>query len=361
MASLFSLRHLETRWLALTVFLGLALPASAQLPPDLQGASQGPPPVCYLGYLDFEAAQGLEGGGIRAAIRRAVEQNDQPMLSFLAERLKEHIGESPFVALKVVGWMEEATTAPELTLYQTALGAEAARKEPAVASKLISLVEENPDPLRQTLALLALESQDSLPPEPLARLSTLAKQETASRDLALKAVRAMGRVMENDFRRTGRFEPYMQKLLEIARTSKSPQVRSLAVEMGGYPDARLDAGSVAGLAELMKTDPDPLVREMAALVLSSGRDTQAVLQHFREAFPAEKERCARWALLRYAVRAGGVQALPLVHDFAKVDRRFQQDAAEFQRLYDAGYVDFNHVWVNLTGKERHPTCEGGEP
>jgi hypothetical protein len=115
---------------------------------------------------------------------------------------------------------------------------------------------------------------------------------------------------------------------------------------------------VADLAALMKKDPDPLVRELAALVLSSGRDTQGVLEHFREAFPTEKERCVRWALVRYAVRAGGARALPLLRDFARRDSRFQQDFADFQALYGAGHVDFNHVWMNK--RVRHPACEGGE-
>jgi hypothetical protein len=294
---------------------------------------------------------------VRVAAQQASARGDEPALGFLSERLTELIGKDSSAALQVVAWAETATE-PELSLYLRAVREAQAVREPAVASRLLSLAETGPDPDRQVMALVALETQQSLKPEALEQLTALAQRSGPSTNVARHAVRTLGRVMENAFQHTGRLEPYVDKLLEVARASPEPAVRGLAVEMLGYPDARLEGAAVASLAALMKKDPNPWVRELAALVLSSGRDTQGVLGHFREAFPAEKERCVRWALVRYAVRAGGAQALPLLRDFARIDPRFQQDLVDFQALYDAGHVDFNHVWMNK--RVRHPACEGGE-
>jgi hypothetical protein len=100
----------------------------------------------------------------------------------------------------------------------------------------------------------------------------------------MHTVRTIGRVMDNDFQRTGRFDPYMDKLLKVALDSTEADVRGLALEMGTYPDARLEGKSLQQLARLQAKDSDPGVREMAALVMSSGRDTRAVLDAFRESF-----------------------------------------------------------------------------
>jgi hypothetical protein len=308
-----------------------------------------------VGYLEFEAAHGLEG--FRAAARQAFGRGDQAALGFLTERLTELIGKDSARALEVLGWTEQASE-PELILYMNSLREAEAVREAPVASRLLTLAETLPSPTRQARALDALETQHRFEPEVLERLTALAKQEPPVPAVAMHAVRAMGRVMENDFRRTGRFEPYMTRLLEVAEHSADPNVRSLAVEMGTYPHVRWSGAVVEGLARRMRQDPNPGVREMAALTLSSGRDTQAVLEHFRAAFPAEKERCMRWALVRYAVRAGGAQALPLLREFARTDRRFQPDAEEFQALYDAGHVDFDRLWSSK--RVRHPSCEVSE-
>jgi hypothetical protein len=290
------------------------------------------------------------------AAQQASARKDEAALGFLSERLTELIGKDSSAALQVVAWAE-ASTEPELSLYLRAVREAEAVREPAVASRLLTLAETSPEPDRQVMALVALETQHRLEPEPLERLTVLAGRSGPAANVARHAVRTVGRVMESDFQRTGRLEPYLDKLLEVARTSSEPRVRGLAVEMLGYPDARLEGPAVAALAALMKKDPDPLVRELAALVLSSGRDTQAVLEHFRGAFPLEGQRCVRWALVRYAVRAGGAQALPMLRDLSLRDSRFKKDVADFQALYDAGHVDFNHVWLNK--QVRHPACEGG--
>ena len=307
--------------------------------------------TCYAGYLQLEALHGLEG--MRAAIRQASARNDPAALRFLEERLAEVIGQDASTALQVVEWAQTAQD-PELSLYLRAVRETEAVRDPAVVDRLTTLAETHPDPGHQGLALTALETQHRLEPALLERLTTLARKDTLATGVAMNTVRAIGRVMDNDFQRTGRLEPYLGKLLEVAVDSTEPDVRSLALEMGTYPDARIEGRSLQQLAKLQAEDPDPDVREMAALVMSSGRDTQAVLDAFREAFPREKDKCVRWAIVRFAVRAGGPQALPLLKDFARQDARFQPDYAEFKALYDAGQVDFNRVFLD---KAIHHRCE----
>jgi hypothetical protein len=324
----------------------LALPAFAQRPEARV--------TCRAGYLDFEAVHGLEG--VRAALRQAVEQNDAAALTFLTERLSEVIGQDAQAALQVATWADTAKE-PELSALLQGLRNAPAVKDPRVVAKLFTLAEGHADPEHQAQALVALETQERFDAASMDRLAALAKRDTGVMGVAMHAARTLGRVMENDFRSTGTVAPYMTRLLDVARTARERDVRSLAVEMGGYPVARLDAEPVKGLAALMKTDPDAGVREMAALVLSNGEDTDAVLAHYREAFGAEKSLCVRWALLRYTLRAGGEAALPQVREYARLDRRLAQDFADFQALYDAGHTDFDRVWLNK--RMRHRCPEGG--
>ncbi len=344
--------------LALALLLGAAQSAQAQtssLPPDLAQREGPSRQVCRAGYLEFEAAHGLDG--VRAALQEAVAQNDAAALTFLGERLAEVIGRDAAAALKVAAWAEAAAE-PALSLYLGAVRASEAVHAPEVIARLFSLAETHTNPEHQVQALVALETQHRFEPALLERLTALARKPGLDRNVVRHAVRTLGRVGENAFQRTGDFEPYMARLLEVTRDAQDKNVRALAVEMATYPNARLEDASMAGLAALMKKDPAPSVREMAALALSSGRNTQAVLAHFREAFPAEQNLCVRWALVRYAVRAGGPGALPLVEDFAKADRRFARDASDFRALYASGLTDFDRVWL---GKRVHHTqCAAGE-
>ncbi|AKI99565.1 hypothetical protein ATI61_109239 [Archangium gephyra] len=310
--------------------------------------------TCYAGYLKREALHGLEG--VRAAIHQAIAQNDQAALLFLEQRLAEVIGEDPRAALQVVEWAH-ATPDPEMSLYLRAVRETEAVRAPAVVDRLATLAESHQDPGHQASALMALETQHRFEPPMLERLTTLARKDTLATGVAMHTVRTIGRVMDNDFQRTGRFEPYMGKLLEVALDSTEPDVRALAIEMGTYPDARIEGQSLQQLAKLQREDPDPDVREMAALAMSSGRDTQRVLDSFGESFLQEKNECVRWAIVRYAVRAAGTRALPLLKDFARQDARFRQDYADFKALYDAGQVDFDRVF---SGKANHHRCGGSE-
>ncbi|HYO56511.1 HEAT repeat domain-containing protein [Archangium sp.] len=310
--------------------------------------------TCYSGYLKLEAPHGLEG--VRAAIRQATAQKDQAALLFLEQRLTEVIGEDAQAALQVIEWAHTAQE-PEMSLYLRSVRETEAVRSPAVVDRLTTLAESHQDPGHQTSALIALETQHRFEPAMLERLTTLAKKDTLVTGVAMHTVRTIGRVMDNDFQRTGRFDPYMGKLLEVALDSTEPDVRGLAIEMGTYPNARIDGQSLQHLAKLQLEDPDPSVREMAALVMSSGRDTQAVLDAFRKSFPQEKNECVRWAIVRYAVRAAGARALPLLKDFAQQDARFRRDHTEFKALYDAGLVDFDRVFP---GKANHHRCEDPE-
>ncbi len=308
--------------------------------------------TCYAGYLKLEAPHGL--AGVRAAIQQALARKDQAALRFLEERLTEVIGGDANAALQAIEWAHAAQE-PEMSLYLRAVRETEAVRAPKVVDRLVTLAEGHSAPSHQAGALIALETQHRLEPALLERLTTLAKKDTLATGVAMHTVRTIGRVMDNDFKRTGSFDPYMGKLLEVALDSTEADVRSLALEMGTYPEARIEGKSLQQMAKLLAEDPDPGVREMAALVMSSGRDTQAVLDAFRESFPREKNLCVRWALVRYAVRAAGPEALPLLKDFARRDARFQRDYAEFKALYDAGQVDFNRVWL---GKATHHRCEG---
>lgn len=341
------------RWLAALLAALGASSASAQQEAPL------PEPrllqlTCYSGYLQLEALHGMEG--VRAAIHQALARGDQAALQFLEERLAEVIGQDASAALTVIEWAHTAQD-PEMSLLLRAVRESEAVRQPAVVDRLTTMAETHQDPGHQALALVALETQHGFAPAMLERLTTLAKKDTLVTGVAMHTVRAIGRVMDNDFRRTGRFDPYMDKLLEVALDSTEPDVRGLAIEMGTYPDARLDAQATERLAKLHLEDPDPDVREMAALVLSSGRDTDTVLDTFRQSFPKEQELCVRWAILRFAVRAAGPRALPLLQDFARQDPRFQQDYLDFKRLYDSGQVDFDRAWLD---KPIHHNCEAPE-
>jgi hypothetical protein len=280
---------------------------------------------------------------VRAAVRQALAHEDAALLRFLQERLAEVIGAEASAALQVLEWAQGAQGL-ELSLYLGALREAEAVRTPDVVERLVRMAETHADAGHQGLALVALETQHRLEPAMLERLTALAKQDALDLGVALQTVKTLGRVMETDFRKTGHFEPSLGQLLEVALDSPEAKVRGLALEMGTYLDARVEGPSLARVMKLHAEDADAGVREMAALVMSSGRDTEAVLAAFRQSFPKERDRCVRWAIVRYAVRAGGAGALPLLEDFARQDARFQKDAQEFKALYGAGQVDFNRLW-----------------
>ena len=90
---------------------------------------------------------------------------------------------------------------------------------------------------------------------------------------------------------------------------------------------------------------------MAAYRLAVTEQPDKALEYYRAAFPQEQDECVRWALFRFAVRAAGPGALPLLEQMAAQDPRFLQDYQDFKRLYAAGTVDFARIWLGV--EERH--------
>ena len=105
---------------------------------------------------------------------------------------------------------------------------------------------------------------------------------------------------------------------------------------------------------IMRTDGDRSVREMAAMRLSLSESPPKALEAYRAAFATEYDLCVRWALMRFAIRAGGEAALPLAKQFAEQDSRLRQDYLDFQAIYAQGVVDFDRVWLAKT--DGHDEC-----
>ena len=319
-------------------------PASV-LPEDEEAA-----PLCWSGYLTFESLHGLDG--IRDAVRRAIAYGDLDALAFLRERLTEIIGSDAAQAVQVIAWAEEAD-GPELFLYLQGVRQADAVHTPLVSGRLLEMAEWHPDPYHQAQALVALETQRRLEPAALDQLTRLAWGGSVT-GVSMHAVRTMGRVMATDYQEGNGVEPYMGRLLDVAEGMHEAEVRRLAIEMATYPDPRFAEGETNRLAQILRNDPDPTVREMAALVMSSAQDVDAVLAHFQSAFTAEAELCVRWAIFRYSVRTGGPASLPLLQEMAGIDPRLEQDYVDFVSLYDTGIVDFERIWLR---KETRHSCE----
>jgi hypothetical protein len=163
--------------------------------------------------------------------------------------------------------------------------------------------------------------------------------------------------MKEDFTRSGTYEPYWDQLMEISARTKEPAVRILALEMPAYVDPVLGSKYIDELATMLREAPEREVREMAAFQLGLTDDPARVLGVFRAAFPRERDVCVRWAMVRFAVRAGGPRALPLLDEMARSDRRFADDVADFKRIYASGVEDFERVWLD---KADHPACSADE-
>jgi hypothetical protein len=61
----------------------------------------------------------------------------------------------------------------------------------------------------------------------------------------------------------------------------------------------------------------------------------------------------RWALFRFAARAAGKDALPVMAEMAITDPRFQGNYQDFERLYASGIVDFDRLWLSLPSDNPH--------
>ncbi|ADO72060.1 hypothetical protein [Stigmatella aurantiaca] len=316
-----------------------------------------PMPGCWEGVAEFDKNGSLET--FRQALSAAAGAGDSELLLYLQERLTELIAEDPGKALQVLAWAEKSSP-PELGVYMEALKRAPAVHQPQVVERLLKMGEDSgAQPSNRAAAMDALESQKRLSASSIQRLKALA-MDPATDAAGWMATRTLGRVMKEDYERTGTFAPYWNELLEVGEKSEDLAVRLLALEMPSYSDPLIGGESMDRLAAIMRQDPERDVREMAAFRLAVTEDPQKALEAYRTAFPLEKDECVRWALFRFAVRAAGPGALPLLQQMAAQDPRFVQDYQDFQRLYAEGTVDFARIWLGV--QERHRcTIEEGAP
>lgn len=277
---------------------------------------------------------------------------DKLVLAYLKERLAELIGNDEGRANEVLAWALEAP-GPEFKLLMAGLRGSEALRLPGISAKLVSLgLDEKIDQGRRAGFLDELQRLPRLEPAQLERLTHFAK-DAASGEAGWVTTRAIGRVMQEDFQRTGNFKPYLDKLLTISTESQDEPVRYLALEMGMQADTPLDAEATAKLGKLLATEGSGDVRQVAAHDLSLAQDKKQALDIYARAFATEREVCVRWALFRFAARAAGKDALPVLADMALADPRFQGDYQDFERLYASGVVDFDRIWFGLPSQDPH--------
>ncbi|WP_043710252.1 HEAT repeat domain-containing protein [Corallococcus macrosporus] len=335
---------------------GASAASAAPTEPEL-AVEQIPMPGCWDGLHAFDASVSMDT--FRQALVMAIGNGDRYLAAYLQERLTELVGEDASRALQVLEWARSAS-GPELGIYMEALKAAPAVHAPQVAQGLLKMGEDPGAPLQtRGAALDALETQRKLASGDIQRLKKLALDETLD-STAWVATRTLGRVMKEDFDRTGNYAPYWKELLDIGGTSDDMAVRLLALEMPSYSNPLIGGESFDSLKRILANDRERDVREMAAFRLGLTSEPDQALEIFRAAFQAEHDLCVRWAIFRFAVRAGGEKALPLLEQFATQDPRFTQDYLDFKALYASGTVDFARIWL---GKREYHDClvEEGAP
>jgi hypothetical protein len=318
---------------------------------------QIPIPGCWDGLQEFDRTASMDT--FRAALRAAIANGDRFLADYLQERLTELVGNDSARALQVLEW-SKGTSHPELGIYMSALKAAPAVHDPKVSGQLLKMGEEKSATLAERSAALdALETQKRMGASDLKRLKAVALDETVD-SVAWVATRTMGRVMKEDYERTGTYAPYWKELLDISGKSDDMAVRLLALEMPSYSNPIIGDESFEQLRRTLKSDRERDVREMAAFRLGVTHAPDKALDIYREAFELEHDVCVRWAIFRFAVRVAGAGALPLLQEFAAKDSRFMQDYTEFRDLYASGTVDFARIWL---GKPEHHQClvEEGAP
>ncbi len=277
---------------------------------------------------------------------------DDHVLGYLKERLAELIGADPGRATAVLGWVRDATP-KEAGVFLSALRGSEAVQLPQVAARLRAMGVDASIPVERRAGLLsALDTQKRFEPAALGQLADLAR-DPSSGDAGWAATRAIGRVMETDFKRTGSFAPYLDKLLAIGSESRDDDVRYLAVSLPMHTDPVLDAPAIERYSRLLATEGSANGRDAAAHMLSLSQDKARVLQIFAAAFKSDADVCVRWALFRFAARAAGKDALPVMADMATADPRFQSDYQIFEQIYESGVVDFERVWLALPSQDPH--------
>lgn len=335
-----------------TASAGPPAAASAGTPPVQE---QLPLPPCWADVFQLDEKASLDS--LHQALLAALGAQDPLLLQYLEDRLAEVIGDNSAHAQTVLAWAESAGP-PLSTHLLAALKQAPAVQQPAVADTLVALGGNARLPLdARRAALDALETQRSLPSERLQRLKNIALDESSD-EAAWVAARSIGRVMTEEFKRSGRAGDYLQELLDIGGRSGDAAVRSLALEMASYADIPVEKSSVSGLSKILAADPDRQVREMAAFRLGLSRDPKAAGSALAAAFSGESDLCVRWAIFRFAVRANGAKALPLLDKLSRIEPRLRADYDDFVAIYSRGVVDFARVWQQKP--ERIQCMEEGE-
>jgi hypothetical protein len=318
-----------------------------------------PMPGCWQGVAELD--KNLSMANFQQALAAAIAGKDRMLADYLQARLTELVGDDPQRALQVLEWAQGANQ-EEIGVYIEAVKATAAVQRPEVVDRILKMGEDKGATLlHRGAAMDALETQKRLAPATMARVKAIALDESLD-SVSWIATRTIGRVMKEDYERTGNFSPYWKELMDISEKSDDMAVRLMALEMPSYsnPVIGKDAQELERLARLMRTDTERDVREMAAFRLAVTEQPDKALEYYREAFPQEHDECVRWAIFRFAVRAAGAGAMPLLQQLAAQDPRFLQDYQDFQKLYAEGTVDFARVWM---GKEERHNClmEEGAP
>jgi len=314
-----------------------------------------PTPTCRADIKQFDAGIGQlrtlgDLQSLRSALQKASSSDDRQLQKYLQEKLVEIIGTDQNTALTVIEGAETARETESIE-HLEALGDSPAARTPQVVERLLVMAEQDADPRRRVLALKALQGQPSFTETQLDRLASLGEEKTDP-ETASVAVSTIGRVMKKDF---DHFELYVERLLDIAESQTDDGVSSHAVEMTGtYTNSPFGEASRKRLANLLLTHPSARVRIMAAAVLPTARDTEAVLKVYQQAFQESNDLCVRWNILKFSFRAVGAKALPAAEAMAKQDSIFLRDYADFKALYDSGIVDWEHIWLGKNAQREHP-------
>jgi hypothetical protein len=344
-----------------------ATPGTQQKGPGGNGATPGAPDpggtekprekgprfnatTCWEGLEHFNEAVTLET--FRAWAGPLLASKDPHVREYLRGRLAELIGNDEGRALEVLGWAKEAPPA-EFKMLMGGLRQSKAIVLPRVGAQLTELgLDERIEIERRAGFLDGLQHLPSLEPAALERLTRFAR-DPASGEAGWVTTRSIGQVMKEDFTRTGNARPYLDKLFAIGTESPDEPVRYLALEMEMHADAPLDAQDTERLARILATEGSEHIREVAAHDLSLAQDKAQALEIYAKAFEAEKDLCVRWALFRFAARAAGKAALPVMANMAITDPRFQQNYHDIARLYASGVVDFDRIWFGLPDQNPH--------
>ncbi|HZI10296.1 MAG TPA: HEAT repeat domain-containing protein [Myxococcus sp.] len=331
-----------------------AAPLQSEEPP--RPLDNVPLPPCWAELAKLDRTLSLED--FRQVLASGLPSRDRFLLTYLEERLTALVGNDPKKGLQVLSWVAGSEDGLEVMVLMEGLKKSGSVHHPKVTERLFQRAESTEGaPLVRAAAVIGLETQKRFDPAELQRLKALA-MDVRDGQVAWNATRTIGRVMETDFNATGRYQAYWESLLDISRKSEDRAVRTMALEMPTYSNLVLPKDSIDTLAETMRTAGDREMREMAALRLSVTDEPARALDAYDQAFKTETDFCMRWAMFRFALRAGGAQALPLAQRMAQQEPRLQQDYAGFKQLYDEGVHDWNRIWLEMQSKltDQHISC-----